>query len=83
MDTVNYSEARRRFAAIMKQVNDDRAPLLITRGSGKPCVLMSFDEYEALAETAYLMRSPANARHLMTSIAELDAGRGRSRDLRE
>lgn len=83
METMNYSEARRRFAAVMDQVNDDQAPVLITRGSAKPCVLMSFDEYEALAETAYLMRSPANARHLMASIAELDAGRGRPQDLQE
>jgi antitoxin YefM len=83
METVNYSEARKNFAAVMNKTNDDRAPVLITRGSGKPCVLMSFDEYEALEETAYLLRSPANARHLLESIADLDAGRGKERELLE
>ncbi|GHT91075.1 antitoxin [Betaproteobacteria bacterium] len=83
METVNYSEARKNFAAIMNKTNDDKAPLLITRGGGKPCVLIAFDEYEALEETAYLLRSPANARHLQESIADLDAGRGKERALLE
>ncbi|GHU25557.1 antitoxin [Betaproteobacteria bacterium] len=83
METVNYSEARKNFAAVMNKTHDDKTPILITRGSGKPCVLMSFDEYEALEETAYLLRSPANARHLLESIADLDAGRGKERELLE
>jgi len=83
MKTVNYSEARQNFASVMNETIDDRAPILITRQKGTPCVLMSLDEYEALEETAYLLRSPANARHLMDSIAQLKAGRGTERTLAE
>lgn len=83
MKTVSYSEARQNFVSVMNETIADRAPILITRQKGTPCVLMSLEEYESLEETAYLLRSPANARHLMDSIAELKAGEGSERDLLE
>jgi len=43
--------------------------------------MMSLDDYEALEETAYLLRSPKNARRLLESIAELEAGRGKEREI--
>ena len=36
--------------------------------------MLSLHDYEGLAETAYLLRSPANARRLLESIEELRAG---------
>ncbi|MEN1479142.1 YoeB-YefM toxin-antitoxin system antitoxin YefM [Pseudomonas aeruginosa] len=67
---------------MMKTV-DDRAPILITRQNGEACVLMSLEEFNALEETAYLLRSPANARRLMDSIDSLKQGQGVERDLAE
>jgi antitoxin YefM len=43
--------------------------------------MMSLDDYEALEETAYLLRSPKNARRLLESIAQLEAGKGTEREL--
>lgn len=83
MKTVSFSEARQNFASVMNETVDDRAPILITRQKGTACVIMSLAEYESLEETAYLLRSPSNARHLMDSIAELHAGKGTERDLIE
>ncbi|MDR2507723.1 MAG: type II toxin-antitoxin system prevent-host-death family antitoxin [Candidatus Accumulibacter sp.] len=83
MDTVNYSTARKKFAAVMKKTTEDASPILITRGTGKPCVLMSLDEYESLQETAYLLCSPENAKRLITAISELQAGHGKARELIE
>ncbi len=83
MKTVNYSEARQNFSTLMNETVDDRAPILITRQKGVPCVLMSLDEYESLEETAYLLRSPANARHLQDAIDELNTGKGTVRELLE
>lgn len=60
---------------------EDRVPVLITRQQGSPCVLMSLDEYNSLEETAYLLRTPANAKHLMESIEELRSGNGQEREL--
>jgi antitoxin YefM len=39
-------------------------------------VLLSLEDYESLQETAYLLRSPANAARLSESIAELEKGGG-------
>jgi antitoxin YefM len=45
--------------------------------------MISLDDYEALEETAYLLRSPENARRLLESVAELERGGGRERELAE
>jgi antitoxin YefM len=65
----------------MEKVCDDHAPVIITRKSAQPVIMMSLDDYEALEETAYLLRSPKNARRLLESIAELEAGRGTEKEL--
>ncbi|PHM69573.1 YoeB-YefM toxin-antitoxin system antitoxin YefM [Xenorhabdus sp. KJ12.1] len=84
MKTINYSEARQNFATIMNECADDRIPIKITRQKNTPsCVLLSYDEYLALEETAYLLRSPANARHLMNSIDALNSGKGVKREIQE
>jgi antitoxin YefM len=44
-------------------------------------VMMSLDDYEELAETAHLLRSPANARRLLEAIQSLESGRGKARKL--
>ena len=83
MDAVSYSDARSNFASLLDKVNDDRAPVLITRQRGKPAVLMSLDDFSAWEETAYLLRSPENARALLASIDELNRGGGVTRSLEE
>ncbi|KQM68606.1 type II toxin-antitoxin system Phd/YefM family antitoxin [Xylophilus sp. Leaf220] len=83
MDAVSYSDARSNFASLLDKVNDDRAPVLITRQRGKPAVLMSLDDFSAWEETAYLLRSPENARALLASIDELNRGGGVMRSLEE
>ena len=67
----------------MIQAVEDRVPVLITRQNGESCVLMSLDEYNALEETAYLLRSPKNARRLMNSVESLKQGDGVNRDIIE
>jgi antitoxin YefM len=83
MRTISYSEARQNLSATMLKTIEDRAPILITRQNGLPCVLMSLEEYESLEETAYLLRSPANAKHLISSIEDLRSGKGAQRELKE
>ena len=81
MKTMTYSESRRRYAEVLDSVIDDREEVVITRAGHEPAVIVSLDDYESLKETAYLLRSPANARRLLTSIDELEAGRGTQQDL--
>ncbi len=74
MDTIIFSQARNKFAALCDKVTDDRAPIEIFRRDKSSVVLMDKSEYEGLMETLYLLSSPKNAARLMESIAELDAG---------
>lgn len=71
------------FAEMLEKVCDDHAPIVITRDHQRPVVLMSLEDYQALEETAYLLRSPNNARRLIESIAQLESGGGVERELIE
>jgi antitoxin YefM len=46
-------------------------------------VIVALSEYESLKESAYLLRSPENARRLLASIDRLENGGGTQRDLVE
>lgn len=81
MDTITYTSARGNLAKTMKKVCDDHSPVIITRKTAQPVVMMSLEDFEALEETAYLLRSPKNARRLLESIAELESGKGTEKEL--
>ena len=83
MEAISYTAARANFAKTMAKVCNDHSPIIITRKSEKPVIMMSLEDYEAIQETNYLLRSPANAKFLMESIAELEAGEGIERNLIE
>jgi antitoxin YefM len=83
MDTITYSEARSKLAKTMEKVCDDHSPVIITRKNSRSVVMLSLDDYEALEETTYLLRSPKNARRLLESIAELETSGGTERALTE
>lgn len=75
MDTISYSNFRSHLAKTLDKVNDDHAPVLITRQNGKPAVLISLEDYKSYEETAYLMASPKNAARLNQAVAEIEAGK--------
>jgi antitoxin YefM len=81
MDAITYSAARANLASTMDRVCNDHEPLIITRNGGQSVVLLSLDDFQALEETAYLLRSPANAKRLIAATAQLAAGGGVEREL--
>jgi antitoxin YefM len=81
MESLSYSAARKNLAKTMAKVCDDHAPIAITRHGESAVVMMSLEDYEALEETAYLLRSPKNARRLFEGIAGFEAGKGRRETL--
>jgi antitoxin YefM len=83
MDAIPYTRLRRNLATEMDRVCEDHAPVIVTRKASSSVVMISLDDYEALEETSYLLRCPRNARRLLESIAELEAGGGTKRDLAE
>ncbi len=81
MKTLSYTESRARYAEVLDSVVNDREEVVITRAGHEPVVLMSLADFESLRETAYLMRSPANARRLLDAMERLEDGRGEQHDL--
>jgi antitoxin YefM len=78
--SITASEARRNLFPLIEQVNNDRSPVMISSKRGD-AVLLSRADYDALEETAHLLRSPANAMHLLESIAQARAGQREAHDL--
>ncbi len=76
MDIVTFSEARNNLKSVLDKVVDNSMPTVIFRQRGKSVVVMSKDDYDRLSETAYLVSSPANAKRLRESVAQIDAGKG-------
>ena len=81
--SITASEARRMLFPLIEQVNDDRTVVEIVSRRGN-AVLMSADDYAALEETAYLLRTPENVRRLLTAYTDALEGRNLvERDLSE
>ncbi len=70
---ITATEARRSLFPLIEKVNDDRSPIEITSKRGN-AVLMSAAEFAAWQETAYLFRSPANARRLLDAADAAQRG---------
>ena len=81
MKTMSYTESRARYAEVLDSVVNDREEVVITRAGHASVVIVSLADFESLRETAYLMRSPANARRLLDAMERLEAGRGQPHDL--
>ena len=83
MDAITYSAARKKLVETMERVCDNHEPIIVTRRNARPVVMMSLEDYGAIEETAYLLRSPANAARLRESISQAEAGRVEVRELVE
>lgn len=70
---ITASEARSQLFPLIEQVNNDSTPVIITSKKGN-AVLVSESEWEAMVETMYLLRTPANRERLAKSRAEVLAG---------
>jgi antitoxin YefM len=75
MEIVTYSETRANLKAIMDRAVNDHIPIAITRQRGKPVVMIDLDDWNAIQETMYLLSTPNNAKRLMESIANIEAGK--------
>jgi antitoxin YefM len=81
MDAISYSAARANLAKTMDRVCEDHEPLIITRNGEQSVVMLSLEDYKALEETAFLLRSPTNAKRLLSAVAQLAEGKGVEREL--
>ena len=81
MDAISYTSARANLANTMDRVCNDHEALIITRNGQQSVVMLSLEDFITLEETAYLLRSPVNAKRLMGAIEQLKTGAGTERTL--
>ena len=81
MDAITYSAARANLATTMDRVCNDHEALIITRNGEQSVVMLSLEDFQALEETAYLLRNPANAKRLLAATEQLREGKGVAREL--
>lgn len=81
MDVVTYTAARRNFKKTMEKVCDDHTPVVITRQNERPVVMLSLEDYNAIEETLYVLRSPKNATRLLQSVENVKRRRYTKRTL--
>ena len=81
MKIVAYSEARSALKTVLDRVHEDADVTVISRRDGADAVVMSLDHYQSIMETMHLLSNPANAAHLVKSIAQHKAGKAARREL--
>ncbi len=73
MDAITYSSARANLVSTMNRVCNDHEVLIITRNGDQSVVMLSLEDYNALAETAYLLHNPTNAKRLLSAMRQMNA----------
>lgn len=81
MDVVSYTDARANLKGVMDRVVEDKTHVVVTRQKAEAVVMVSLSEWNAMMETAHLLSSPANSARLRRSIDQMDAGKGKTKDL--
>ena len=76
-----YTAARANFAALCNKVVEDREVVIINRRKAEDVALIAANELSSLLETAHVLRSPRNARRLLSALNRAKAKRGRSQSV--
>jgi len=83
MQVVNFTEARNNLKSLFDDVYHNYEDVIVNRKNSENIVIISLDKYNSMNETEYLMRSPANRKHLMESIKQIEEGRVVTKDFNE
>jgi len=80
LKVVNFTEARNNLKSVLDKVVEDSDYAVITRRDAEDTVVMSLDTFNSIMETFHLLKTPANAKHLMTSIEQYRKGSIKERE---
>jgi antitoxin YefM len=83
MTSVNVTRFRENLKTLLESVVNDHEPVVVTRPDGANVVVLSWEDWTGMEETAYLLRSPANARRIAESLESYVQGKGQERTLLE
>ena len=73
MDAVSYTQIRNNFSETMNTVCESHKPIIITRQKSDPVVMLSLEDYNAIEETLYLLKSPKNATRLAKALTHIES----------
>ncbi|WP_316929958.1 type II toxin-antitoxin system Phd/YefM family antitoxin [Aquimarina macrocephali] len=72
VETISYTDFRKKLAHTLNKVNEDHIPIMVTRQNGESVIVMSVKDFTSYEETAYLMASPKNAERLNQAITQIE-----------
>lgn len=70
---ISYSNLRQNLKSTLDLLADKHEPVFIVSHHEKKAVLIAYEDYAALAETAYLLKSPAMAKRLIQAVSDIRA----------
>lgn len=76
-----YTAARANFATLCDRAADDREVIIISRRNSGDVALVAAKELSSLLETAHLLRSPKNARRLLSALNRAKAKKGKAQSI--
>lgn len=76
-----YTQARASLASLMDEVTKNREVVIIQRRGSEDVAMITADELAGLLETAHLLRSPQNAKRLLTALDRVKNGAGVSQTI--
>jgi antitoxin YefM len=81
MQTASYTELRNNLKSYLDRVLDDSEPLVVHRSGNESVVIISLDEYNAIKETEYIMKSPVMMDIIRQGEQDIKEGKGIEFDL--
>lgn len=81
MTETSIATLQRSVGSVFDRVVNDREIVIIRRKGQKDVAIVAADELAGLMETVYLLRSPKNARRLLTALDRATTRRGRPESL--
>ena len=76
-----YTHARAKLASLLDEVTKNREVVIIQRRGSEDVAMITADELSGILETAHLLRSPANAKRLLTALGRVKNGAGTSQTI--
>jgi len=81
MQKTTYSYTREHLSSILDQISNDAEIFCIHRKNGQEVIMLDKSDYTSLVETAYILRSPKNAKELFKALEESENNLGEKIDL--
>ena len=81
MEKVSYSYTRAHLSTILDKIVNNSEVYCIKRKKDREIIMMDKSNYDSMLETAYLFKSPKNAKMLLKGLEESNSNIGKKIEL--